>query len=169
MELGVSTLGAHLFIFYFAVLSAITPPVALAVFAAAAIAKENPIMLALNALRLALVGFVLPVAWVYHPEILIGTKGTGFLDALRYLPFLLTAIVGLSASHVGYLFRPIGGRVADRPVCRRRGDPGALHLGDRRRRGGRRVDCLPLLENAGEGIDSGVIPVPSVPGRRLRF
>jgi TRAP transporter 4TM/12TM fusion protein len=108
MDLGVSTLGAHLFIFYFAVLSAITPPVALAVFAAAAIARENPIMLAMNALRLALVGFVLPVAWVYHPEILIGTKGTGVIDALRYLPFLLAAIVGLSASHVGYLFRPVG-------------------------------------------------------------
>ncbi|MBN1816763.1 MAG: TRAP transporter fused permease subunit [Sedimentisphaerales bacterium] len=108
MDLGVSTLGAHLFVFYFAVLSAITPPVALAVFAAAAIAKENPITLAMKALRLALVGFVLPIAWVYHPEILIGTKGTGFIDALRYVPFLLVGIVGLSASHIGFLFRPIG-------------------------------------------------------------
>jgi TRAP transporter 4TM/12TM fusion protein len=108
MELGVSVLGAHLFVFYFAVLSAITPPVALAVFAAAAIAKENPIMLAMDALRLALVGFILPIAWVYHPEILIGTKGTGFVDALRYIPFLLAAIVGFSACHVGYLFGPIG-------------------------------------------------------------
>lgn len=107
MELGVSMLGAHLFVFYFAVLSAITPPVALAVFAAAAIAKENPIMLAMNAIRLALVGFVLPIAWVYHPEILIGTKGTGFIDAMHYIPFLLVAIVGLSAGHVGYLFRPV--------------------------------------------------------------
>ena len=107
MELGVSKLSTHLFVFYYAVLSAITPPVALAIFAAAAIAKENPIGLALNALRLASVGFVLPIAWVYHPEIVIGADGTGLLDALTYVPLLLVAIVGLSAAHVGHLFRPL--------------------------------------------------------------
>jgi len=107
MELGVSKLSTHLFVFYYAVLSAITPPVALAIFAAAAIAKENPIRLALNALRLASVGFVLPIAWVYHPEIVIGADGTGLLDALTYVPLLLVAIVGLSAAHVGHLFRPL--------------------------------------------------------------
>ena len=100
MELGVSKLSTHLFVFYYAVLSAITPPVALAIFAAAAIAKENPIRLALNAL-------VLPIAWVYHPEIVIGADGTGLLDALTYVPLLLVAIVGLSAAHVGHLFRPL--------------------------------------------------------------
>ncbi|SMF22000.1 TRAP transporter, 4TM/12TM fusion protein [Tistlia consotensis] len=112
MELGVSKLGTHLFVFYYAALSAITPPVALAVFAAAAIARENPIPLALNALRLAAVGFVLPIAWVFHPEIVIGTKGTGVLEALEYLPFLLVGIVGFAASHVGYLFGRLG--VAER-------------------------------------------------------
>lgn len=104
MELGVPKLSTHLFVFYYAVLSAITPPVALAVFAAAAIAKENPIRLALNALRLASVGFVLPIAWIYHPEIVIGAGGTGVLDALGYVPLLMVAIVGLSAAHVGHLF-----------------------------------------------------------------
>ena len=63
--------------------------------------------LALNALRLASVGFVLPIAWVYHPEIVIGADGTGLLDALTYVPLLLVAIVGLSAAHVGHLFRPL--------------------------------------------------------------
>ncbi len=105
MELGVSKLSTHLFVFYYAVLSAITPPVALAIFAAAAIAKENPIALALNALRLASVGFVLPIAWVYHPEIIIGADGTGILDALTYVPILLIGITALSAAHVGHLFR----------------------------------------------------------------
>jgi TRAP-type uncharacterized transport system fused permease subunit len=107
MDLGVSQLGTHLFVFYYAVLSAITPPVALAVFAAAAIAKENPIPLALNALRLASVGFILPIAWVYHPEIVIGTQGTGLLEAMGYVPFLLVGIVGLAASHVGHLTAPL--------------------------------------------------------------
>ncbi len=105
MELGVSQLSTHLFVFYYAVLSAITPPVALAIFAAAAIAKENPIPLALNALRLASVGFVLPIAWVYHPEIIIGADGTGVIDALMYVPMLMVGIAGLSAAHVGHLFR----------------------------------------------------------------
>ena len=107
MELGVSKLSTHLFVFYYAVLSAITPPVALAIFAAAAIAKENPIALALNALRLASVGFVLPIAWVYHPEIIIGADGTGILDALTYVPLLMIGITALSAAHVGHLFRKL--------------------------------------------------------------
>lgn len=107
MELGVSKLSTHLFVFYYAVLSAITPPVALAIFAAAAIAKENPIQLALNALRLASVGFVLPIAWVYHPEIIVGADGTGVWEAMTYVPLLMIAIVGLSAAHVGHLFRPL--------------------------------------------------------------
>lgn len=107
MELGVSKLSTHLFVFYYAVLSAITPPVALAIFAAAAIAKENPIQLALNALRLASVGFVLPIAWVYHPEIIVGADGTGIWEAMIYVPLLMIAIVGLSAAHVGHLFRPL--------------------------------------------------------------
>jgi len=107
MELGVSKLSTHLFVFYYAVLSAITPPVALAIFAAAAIAKENPIALALNALRLASVGFILPIAWVYHPEIIIGADGTDILDALSYMPLLMIGIIALSAAHVGHLFRKL--------------------------------------------------------------
>ncbi|MDB6179172.1 TRAP transporter fused permease subunit [Paracoccus sp. Z330] len=104
MELGISELSTHMFVFYYAVLSAITPPVALAIFAAAAIAKENPIRLAMTALRLAAVGFVLPIAWIYHPEIMVGTQDTGVIDALMIMPFLLLAILGFSAAHVGFLF-----------------------------------------------------------------
>ncbi len=107
MELGVSKLATHLFVFYYAVLSAITPPVALAVFSAAAIAKENPIKLALSALRIATVGFVLPIAWIYHPEIIVGADGTGLWDAALFVPLLLVAIAGFSASHVGFLLRKL--------------------------------------------------------------
>lgn len=107
MELGVSQLQTHLFVFYYAVLSAITPPVALAVFAAAAIAKEPPVPLALAAMRLALVGFILPIAWIYHPEIMIGAGGSYLLDALLYLPQLMLAVVAISTAHVGYFTRPL--------------------------------------------------------------
>lgn len=114
MALGVPKLSTHLFVFYYAVLSAITPPVALAVFAAAAIAQENPIRLALTAMKLAAVGFVLPIAWVYHPEIVVGAGGTGWLAALTIAPQLLLAIAGLAAALVGWLFAPL--TVAERAI-----------------------------------------------------
>ncbi|MEM8553076.1 MAG: TRAP transporter fused permease subunit [Pseudomonadota bacterium] len=108
IELGVSQLQTHFFVFYYAVLSAITPPVALAVFAAAAIARDNPVAIAGNALRLCAVGFALPIIWIYHPQI--------FLDAvtLASLPFtaltlvsLLIVIVAFNAAHIGHFFTPL--------------------------------------------------------------
>jgi len=103
MQLGVTKLQTHLFVFYYAVLSAITPPVALAVFAAAAIAKVNPIRLAGSAIRLCYVGFLLPIIWIYHPEIFIADlpihqipQGLGFVGAL------MVAIMAMTAAHVGY-------------------------------------------------------------------
>lgn len=103
MELGVGLLQTHLFVFYYAVLSAITPPVALAVFAAAAIARTPPIPLALNAIRLSLVGFVLPMAWVYHPEINLEHVSweTAYL-VIAQVVALVIAVVAVTASHIGY-------------------------------------------------------------------
>lgn len=103
MEVGVGLLQTHLFVFYYAVLSAITPPVALAVFAAAAIARTPPIPLALNAIRLCFVGFVLPMAWVYHPEInLEGLSWDTLHLILAQLIALIIAVVAVTASHIGY-------------------------------------------------------------------
>lgn len=104
MKLGVALLQTHLFVFYYAVLSAITPPVALAVFAAAAIAKVSPVRLAGNALRLSIVAFVLPLAWVYHPEInLQDLSAANILPTLVYTVCLLIATIGVAAGHIGYL------------------------------------------------------------------
>ena len=104
MKLGVALLQTHLFVFYYAVLSAITPPVALAVFAAAAIAKVSPVRLAGNALRLSIVAFVLPLAWVYHPEInLQDLSAANILPTLGYTVCLLIATIGVAAGHIGYL------------------------------------------------------------------
>jgi len=104
MELGVGQLETHLFVFYYAVMSAITPPVALAVFAAAAIAAERPLGIALQASKLAVVGFILPIAWIYHPEIMIGAGDTYLGAALAYLPLLSVAVVALAAAVVGFFF-----------------------------------------------------------------
>ena len=103
MNLGVETLQTHLFVFYYAVLSAITPPVALAVFAAAAIAKVSPLKLAARALRLSLVAFVLPIVWVYHPEInLQDLNAETWLPTTAYILALLLAVIAATAGQIGY-------------------------------------------------------------------
>lgn len=63
-------LSLHLFVVFFAVISTVTPPVALAAFAAAPIAKANPIETGWQASRLALGGFIIPFVFVYHPAVL---------------------------------------------------------------------------------------------------
>lgn len=69
--LGVPAIAAHMFVVYFAVMSVITPPVALAGYAAASIADANPMRISLTALRLALMGFLVPFAFVYSPSLLL--------------------------------------------------------------------------------------------------
>lgn len=69
-KVGFPLLEGHMFLIYFAILSALTPPVAVAALAAAAIADEDPIRIALNAMRLAAVGFILPFAFLWNPAIL---------------------------------------------------------------------------------------------------
>lgn len=70
-ELGVIPLAAHLFIFYFGMMSMVTPPVALAAYASASIAEAKIMQTALAAFRFALVGFTLPFMFVYRPELLL--------------------------------------------------------------------------------------------------
>jgi TRAP transporter 4TM/12TM fusion protein len=100
IKLGVATPAAHMFALYFAVLSAITPPVALAVFAAAALAKANMWRAGFESVRIAAAGFIVPFMFVFEPALLaIGDWGTIALAAA-------TATVGvmcLAASLYGYL------------------------------------------------------------------
>lgn len=70
-KLGYPILQSHLFLLYYAVLSALTPPIAVAALAAAAIADEDPFKIALSAVRLAVVGFLLPFAFIWNPGILL--------------------------------------------------------------------------------------------------
>lgn len=69
-QVGISDLSGHMFILYFAVLSAITPPVAVAAFAAASISGDNPILIAAHAVKLALAAFLVPFVFVFGPELL---------------------------------------------------------------------------------------------------
>ncbi|MEM6310454.1 MAG: TRAP transporter fused permease subunit, partial [Pseudomonadota bacterium] len=67
---GIAPLTLHLFVVFFAVISAVTPPVALAAFAAAPIAGASPLITGLQAARLSVAGFIIPFVFVYHPAAL---------------------------------------------------------------------------------------------------
>ncbi|PID66260.1 MAG: C4-dicarboxylate ABC transporter permease [Gammaproteobacteria bacterium] len=68
---GIEPLNAHLFVFYFAVLSNMTPPVALAAFAAGTVAKDNPMKIALTAMRIGVIAFIVPFAFAYDATLLL--------------------------------------------------------------------------------------------------
>lgn len=100
-------LAAHLFIFYFGMMSMVTPPVALAGYAAAAIAQGDVMKSSVAAFRFALVGFALPFAFVLKPELLMLTVENEPADAMRIagtIAITLVAICGLAASVGGYAF-----------------------------------------------------------------
>jgi TRAP-type uncharacterized transport system fused permease subunit len=71
ISLGLSTMASHLLVVYYAAVSAITPPVAVAAFAAASIAKANPMPIGFLACRIAAVAFVVPLVFVARPELLL--------------------------------------------------------------------------------------------------
>ena len=80
-QLGVSMLAAHMFVFYFGVASSLTPPVAVAAYAAAPIAGANPLMTAFLSFRLGMARFIIPFVFVLHPTILI-------IEEFSLAPFL---------------------------------------------------------------------------------
>ncbi|WP_190324015.1 TRAP transporter permease [Salipiger aestuarii] len=105
VRLGVPPLAAHMFVFYFGTLSAITPPVALASFTAAGIAGAAPLGTSFTSLQIALPAFLMPYIFVYQPGLLF--QG----DVLALIVPLFNAaiaVVGLSAATVGYFRGPVG-------------------------------------------------------------
>jgi len=109
-QLGVVPLGAHLFIFYFGMMSMVTPPVALAAYAAASIAGSNVMRTGLAAFRFALVGFTLPYMFVLRPELMmLAADGeTASWSAILFaLGAALLGIVPFAAGIAGHLFAPV--------------------------------------------------------------
>lgn len=100
IDMGVLPLAAHLFIFYFGMLSFVTPPVAIAAYAAAGIADSNPVKTGFVAFRLAIVGFVVPFLIIYNPVLLmIGKPG-------EIIAAVISAVIGITfiaAGFVGFL------------------------------------------------------------------
>lgn len=99
-EMGVPMMSAHLFCLYFGVLADVTPPVALATYAAAGIAKSNAIKTGFIALANAAAGFVVPYMFVYNPYLML--QGDLFHIVVGSVTALI-GIIGLAAAVQGYL------------------------------------------------------------------
>ncbi|MFM1880506.1 MAG: hypothetical protein RLZZ344_740 [Pseudomonadota bacterium] len=105
LELGVPLIVSHMFVFYFGIMADLTPPVALAAFAAAPIAKERGLKISLQAVRIAIAGFVVPYMAVYSPALML-QSGT-WLDTAWVVFKALVAIGMWGAGTIGFLFGPL--------------------------------------------------------------
>lgn len=104
MALGISVLPAHLFVFYFAIMAEVTPPVCIASYCGAAIAGTKPLATGVEASKLAIMGYLIPFIFVYNNALIL--KG-GTLDIIA--TFLISLIISMlwAATFTGYLFRNI--------------------------------------------------------------
>ena len=105
IAMGVPPMAAHLFIFYFGMLSMVTPPVGMAFYAGAALAGAETMKTGWTAWKIAFAGFLLPYMFVYNPSLLLIGNLTDALLAS------VTAVIGaaaLSAGVVGFIKRPLG-------------------------------------------------------------
>ena len=105
VQLGLPMLTAHMFIFYYAVLSAITPPVAVCAYAAAGLAQCSYLRTGVLAVRLGAVGFLLPFLWIYNPELLL--VGSAPLEIVWVVTACGLSVVALAAANIGFLRRPL--------------------------------------------------------------
>ena len=105
INLGIEPLTAHFFIFYFAVMSAITPPVALAAYAGAALAQSDPMKTSVESFRIGLAAFVVPYMFFFSDSLLM--QG-GWLDTLHVTASALLGIYLLSCGIIGWFFGRIG-------------------------------------------------------------
>ncbi|MEE8394591.1 MAG: TRAP transporter fused permease subunit [bacterium] len=104
VDQGLDLLTANMFLLFFAALSAITPPVAVAAYAAASIAEDNPLLIAAAAVRLTLAGFLLPFVFAYGPEIL----SQGSLPIIAWAVVTsVPGVIALSAGAEGFLDKPV--------------------------------------------------------------
>ncbi len=106
LELGVPLIVSHMFVFYFGILADLTPPVALAAFAAAPIAGVSGMRIGVQAVRVALAGFVIPYMAVYAPELML--QGDPSVAAVVWIVFkALVAISLWGVASIGYLWQPV--------------------------------------------------------------
>ena len=105
LELGVPLIVSHMFVFYFGIMADLTPPVALACFAAAPIAREKGLKISMQAIRVAIAGFIVPYMAVYSPALML--QAGDWVDTLWIVFKALVAIGMWGAGAIGFLFSPL--------------------------------------------------------------
>ena len=109
LELGVPLIVSHMFVFYFGILADLTPPVALACFAASPIAKESGLKISIEAVKVAAAGFVIPFMAIYTPALMLQDGGPlseawGYPVAVTYIVVKAVLAIGLwGAAVIGWL------------------------------------------------------------------
>jgi TRAP transporter 4TM/12TM fusion protein len=105
VQLGVQPIAAHMFVFYYGLLSMITPPIALAAFAAASLAGASPIRVGWHCIRLGWVAFLVPFLFVYQPAVLM--QGSMTVIGLAILGYF-AAVPLVTGALIGHALRPLG-------------------------------------------------------------
>jgi TRAP transporter 4TM/12TM fusion protein len=101
LDLGVPLIVSHMFVFYFGIMADLTPPVALAAFAAAPIARASGLQIGLQCMRIAVAGFVVPFMAVYAPSLMLQTD-----DPVATIYIVIKALISIGlwgAAAIGYL------------------------------------------------------------------
>ena len=104
IKMGIPTIAAHFFVFYFGIVADITPPVALAAYAGSAIAKGNPMKTGITATRLAIAAFIIPFVFAYSPSILF-VGDVVWYDVILIALTATIGMIGVAAGLSGYLVR----------------------------------------------------------------
>ncbi|WP_421383064.1 TRAP transporter permease [Bacillus salacetis] len=103
--LGAPELSAHLFVFYFGIIADITPPVALAAFAAAGVSGGEPIRTGFNSAKLAIAAFIIPYMFVLSPELLMIDTTIPYLIWVVFTA--ITGMMAIGAAMIGYWYRKV--------------------------------------------------------------
>jgi TRAP-type uncharacterized transport system fused permease subunit len=103
IKMGVPDIAAHFFVFYFGIVADLTPPVALAAYAGAAIAQANPMKTAFTATKLAIGAFIVPYVFALNPAMLF--VDTSFLEVVLICITSVIGIFGVSAALEGYFLK----------------------------------------------------------------
>ena len=106
VQLDFPVVAAHFFVFYFGIVADITPPVALAAYAGAAIAKSNPMKTGVTATKLAIAAFIVPYIFAYNPVMLFENVD-GWWHVAQISVTAVMGLFGIAAALNGYLYRHI--------------------------------------------------------------
>jgi TRAP transporter 4TM/12TM fusion protein len=107
LQLGVTVMAAHLFVFYFGIVADITPPVCVAAFAGAGIAKADPMKTGICATQLAIGAFIVPYIFVYSPELLVGSTAASWVALIWIIPTAVAGMYCVSSGVQGWMVLPL--------------------------------------------------------------